>query len=323
MTLDIYSNKSYGLSDVILNDQGYFFFKFNSEQGLNFVFENGPWLFNGMPIFIQKWQPGLCFDKSEPKKIPLWVNIYGLPLDVWDYEIISYIASVVGEPISVDRYSDTLMRFVKLKPACLARPHTVAELKIDKPLPSVSCIGESSKAKVNDDGFKFPKRKPKPKPKIAPLKVGGQKPKVAFNTGIKINQRYVHKLTQPSIDPLDKGKAKLVDDTSSKVLKIETEKMPSPIKVDDFVENRGVGLEPVIVNSWSKQKLDYFIGRWEKVYGKELDGKLRGFTLSERVVIPNDVGDESESDDEVSSDQGGFMDDMAKETPYGTWLRQK
>lgn len=68
--------KKYGLMDVILNDQGFFFFKFSSDEGLNFVFENGPWLFNGMPIFIQKWQPGLTFDKPEPSTVPLWANIY-------------------------------------------------------------------------------------------------------------------------------------------------------------------------------------------------------------------------------------------------------
>lgn len=37
--------------------------------------------------------------------MPLWVNIYGLPLDVWNYDIISYIISVIGVPISVDRYT--------------------------------------------------------------------------------------------------------------------------------------------------------------------------------------------------------------------------
>ena len=41
--------------------------------------------------------------------------------------------------------------------ACLVRPRNVDELKKDKPLPSVTSIGEPSKAKVNNDGFKFPK----------------------------------------------------------------------------------------------------------------------------------------------------------------------
>lgn len=61
--------KNYDLSDVILNDQGYFFFKFKSEIGMNFVFKNGPWLFNGSPIFLQKWIPGLSLEKLQSTKI--------------------------------------------------------------------------------------------------------------------------------------------------------------------------------------------------------------------------------------------------------------
>ncbi|KAJ9547938.1 hypothetical protein OSB04_020481 [Centaurea solstitialis] len=317
--------KQYGLSEVILNDQGNFFFKFNSEQGLNFVFENGPWLFNGMPIFIQKWQPGLCFDKPEPKKVPLWVNIFVLPLDVWDFEIISYIASVVGEPISVDRYTEEMCEtksgranfaiilvnasadydlpteidaivLGKLrkfrteflwKPkrcshcklfghdfdSCLARPRSVVDMKIEKHVPSVTCMGGSSKAKAVDDGFKFPKRKNKPKPKIGPMKVGGQKPKVALQPVLRLT--------------------------------------------------KGVGLEPTIINSWSRLKLEYFIGRWERMYGKELDGTLRGFTLPERINILEDDDEDDGSDDDVLSDHETFMSTMANDTPYGTWLKQK
>ncbi|KAJ9543329.1 hypothetical protein OSB04_023036 [Centaurea solstitialis] len=376
--------KKYGLTDVILNDQGYFFFKFNSDQGLNFVFENGPWLFNGMPIFIQKWQPGLCFDKPELKTVPLWVNIYGLPLDVWDYEIISRIASVVGEPVSVDRYTDEMCvtksgraNFARVlvnvsadyelpsdidaiilgklrkfkteflwKPKrcshckvfghdfdmCVIRPRTADEVKKGNP-----DVGESSKPK--DDGFKFPKRKKKPKPIVDPLKVG---PKVAFNTGIKINQRYVPKVTLPTIDPLDKGKAELIDDNPSpKAPNFNTES-PMPVKVsnqftvleedpqwsldkkevDDFIEKRGVGLEPVIINSWSRTKLDYFIGRWERVYGKEPDGTLRGFTLPERQIISDDDGSDSDSEDDAELVEDA-PSDATLGTPYGTWLRQK
>ncbi|KAJ9544054.1 hypothetical protein OSB04_023761 [Centaurea solstitialis] len=387
--------KQFGLSEVILNDQAYFFFKFNSEQGLNFVLENGPWLFNGMPIFIQQWQPGLCFDKPEPKKVPLWVNIFGLPLDVWDFEIISYIASVVGEPISVDRYTEEMCdtkagraNFARVlvnasadyelpteidaiilgklrkfrteflwKPkrcsfckvfghdltSCSFRPRTVEELNIDKPVPSN--VGEPSKAKVIDDGFIFPKRKNKLKPKIAPLKVGGQNPKVVFNTGVKINQRFVPKTAIPSIDTIDKGKAIIGDDkpppkvvktermttrvednTNSKVQNLNTERSPIKVsnqftvleehpkwtadkkEVDCYVEKRGVGLEPVIINSWSRQKLEYFIDRWERVFGKELDGKLRGFTLPDRI----DVGDDD--DDDTSDDDGLSAHDFVTDT---------
>ncbi|KAJ9566878.1 hypothetical protein OSB04_002844 [Centaurea solstitialis] len=399
--------KQFGLSEVILNDQAYFFFKFNSEQGLNFVLENGPWLFNGMPIFIQQWQPGLCFDKPEPKKVPLWVNIFGLPLDVWDFEIISYITSVVGEPISVDRYTEEMCEtkagranFARVlvnasadyelpteidaiilgklrkfrteflwKPkrcsfckvfghdltSCSFRPRTVEELNIDKPVPS--SVGEPSKAKVIDDGFIFPKRKNKLKPKIAPLKVGGQNPKVVFNTGVKINQRFVPKTAIRSIDTIDKGKATIGDDkpppkvvktermttrvednTNSKVQNLNTERIPIKVsnqftvleehpkwtadkkEVDCYVEKRGVGLEPVIINFWSRQKLEYFIDRWERVFGKELDGKLRGFTLPDRIDVGDDDDDDT-SDDDVLSDHDIVMDTRPKKVSWSD--RQK
>ncbi|KAJ9567984.1 hypothetical protein OSB04_003950 [Centaurea solstitialis] len=374
--------KKYGLTDVILNDQGYFFFKFNTDQGLNFVFENGPWLFNGMPIFILRWLPGLCFDKPDLKTVPLWVNIYGLPLDVWDYEIISLIASVVGEPVSVDRYTDEMCEtkssranFARVlvnvsadyelpsdidaiilgklrkfkteflwKPKrcshckvfghdferCVIRPRTTYEVKKVNP-----DVGESSKPK--DDGFNFPKRKKKLKPTVDPLKVG---PKVA---GIKINQRYVPKVILPTTDPLDKGKAKLNDDNPSpKALIFKTERIPMPVKVsnqfsileedsqwildkkeiDDFVGKRGVGLELVIINSWSRTKLDYFTGRWERVFGKEPDGTLRGFTLPDRQTVSDDDGSDSDSEDDAEFVEDA-PSDATMETPYGTWLRQK
>ncbi|KAJ9555370.1 hypothetical protein OSB04_009984 [Centaurea solstitialis] len=366
--------KKYGLTDVILNDQGYFFFKFNSDQGLNFVFENGPWLFNGMPIFIQRWQPGLCFDKPDLQTVPLWVNIYGLPLDVWDYEIISRIASVVGEPVSVDRYTDEMCEtksgranFARVlvnvsadyelpsyidaiilgklrkfkteflwKPkrcshckvfghdfeGCVIRPRTTDEVKKVNHV-----VGESSTPK--DDGFNFPKRKKKPKPTVDPLKVG---PKVA----VKINQRYVPKVILPTTDPLDKGKTKLNNDIPSPKAPIfKTERTPMPVKVsnqftvleehpkwtadkkevDCYVEKRGVGLEPVIINSWSRQKLDYFIDRWEKVFGKEPDGKLRGFTLPDRIDVGDD-DDDVTSDDDVLSDHDTLMNTRPKKVSW-------
>ncbi|KAJ9545635.1 hypothetical protein OSB04_025342 [Centaurea solstitialis] len=193
---------------------------------------------------------------------------------------------------------------------CVVRPRTTDEVKKVNP-----DVGESSKPK--DDGFKFPKRKKKPKPTVDHLKVG---PKVAFNTGIKINQWYVPKVILPTTDPLDKGKAKLNDENPSpKAPKFNIERIPMPVKVsnqftvleedpqwildkkevDDFIEKRGVGLESVIINSWNHTKLDYFIGRWEKVFGKEPDSTLRGFTLLDRQIISDDNGSDSDSDDDA------------------------
>ncbi|KAJ9566898.1 hypothetical protein OSB04_002864 [Centaurea solstitialis] len=371
--------KKYGLSDVILNDQGYFFFKFTRIEfcflkmvrGYLMVclssFKSGSRGFVLTSLNLKRYPYELIFmvclwmfgtmrslvtllawleNRFRANFARVWVNAsadYELPSEI-DAIILGKLRKFRTEfPWKPKRCSNCKL-FGHDLDACLVRPRTVDELKKDKPLHSVMCVGEPSKTKVVDDGFKFPKRKNKPKPKIAPLKIGSQKPKVAFNTGIKINQRYVPKMTLPSIDPLDKGKAIIGDDKpSSKAVKTERITMPVKVsnqftvleedptwtsdkkEVDDFVDKRGVGLEPTIINSWSRKKLDYFIYRWERVFGKELDGTLRGFTLPERINVPDDddENDEESSDDELLSDRDGFMATMAKETPYGTWLRQK
>ena len=216
--------------------------------------------------------------------------------------------------------------------ACLVRPRTASELKQDKPLPSVTCVGESSMAK--EDGFRVYKRKNKPqlKPKFAPLKIGAPKPRVAFATGIKINPTYVPKSTIPVIDPLHKGKTKIGVDVHSQKLAHNATicKIPKPVMVsnqfavlqedeqwildkkviDVFVEKRGVGLDSTVVNSWNRRKLDYFIGQWARIYGKEPDGSLRGFTLPDRIEVPDDDSDASSDDsdnDDVLSVKEGMM----------------
>ena len=168
--------------------------------------------------------------------------------------------------------------------------------------------------------------------KTAPLKIGAPKPRVASATGTKINPTYVPKSTIPVIDPLNKGKTKIGVDVPSQKLahNATTSKIPKPVMmsnqfavleedeqwimdkkvIDIFVEKRGVGLDPTVVNSWNCRKFDYFIGQWARIYGKEPDGSLRGFTLLDRIDVPDDDGDTSlddSDDDDVLSVKEGMM----------------
>ena len=71
-----------GLKDMVANDRGYYFFKFNSREESEAVLEGGPWHFAGQPIIIlRSWQPGLQLDKEAPSKVPIWVNIYNIPME--------------------------------------------------------------------------------------------------------------------------------------------------------------------------------------------------------------------------------------------------
>ncbi|GKC27774.1 RNA-directed DNA polymerase, eukaryota, reverse transcriptase zinc-binding domain protein [Tanacetum coccineum] len=68
----------FGLKDVIVNSKGQCFFKFNNEEGMNRVVEQGP-----------------C-------KVPVWVKLYNVPLEAWCVEGLSAIASSIGKPVVMD-----------------------------------------------------------------------------------------------------------------------------------------------------------------------------------------------------------------------------
>ncbi|GJT92144.1 zinc knuckle CX2CX4HX4C containing protein [Tanacetum coccineum] len=67
------------------------------------VIENGPWMVENKPLFVRKWEPGLCMSKPDTSKLPLWVKIYDIPLEAWNVEGISRIASRIGVPIIMDK----------------------------------------------------------------------------------------------------------------------------------------------------------------------------------------------------------------------------
>ncbi|GJT53770.1 ribonuclease H-like domain-containing protein [Tanacetum coccineum] len=94
--MDPLVEKAYHLDEIIMNDCGLYFLKFKSDEGMQYVLENGLWLVDGLPLFVQKWEAGMCMSKLEPKKVPLWVRIYDIHLEALNSEGISRISSMIG-----------------------------------------------------------------------------------------------------------------------------------------------------------------------------------------------------------------------------------
>ncbi|KAM0036002.1 putative transcription factor interactor and regulator CCHC(Zn) family [Helianthus debilis subsp. tardiflorus] len=95
--------RSYDLAEVTKSPAGIYYFKFKSEKGLNDVLENGPWMVNNIPVFLDKWVPGLCLEKIEPSIVPMWVTVHNIPLDLWTSTGINKLMSGMGEPKLMDR----------------------------------------------------------------------------------------------------------------------------------------------------------------------------------------------------------------------------
>lgn len=52
------------------------------------------------PVFLKQWTDGMNFDKTEFEKVPIWVNIYDLPLKYWG-SLVKLLNSF-GQPIKPD-----------------------------------------------------------------------------------------------------------------------------------------------------------------------------------------------------------------------------
>ncbi|GJV66510.1 RNA-directed DNA polymerase, eukaryota, reverse transcriptase zinc-binding domain protein, partial [Tanacetum coccineum] len=100
--------RAHQLAEIITNECGLYFLKFRSVEGKNYVLENGPWLFEGKPLFVQKSEAGLCMEKPEPSKVPIWVKIMNVPLEAWNSHGISRLASSLGNPIIMDRITTSM-----------------------------------------------------------------------------------------------------------------------------------------------------------------------------------------------------------------------
>ena len=98
----------YGLKRVMMNADGFYFFKFDSQVGLDAVLEGGPWMIKNSPIILKKWTMRTSLMKEELTRIPVWVKLHGVPLQVFNEDGISIIATHIGKPIMLDSYTSSM-----------------------------------------------------------------------------------------------------------------------------------------------------------------------------------------------------------------------
>ncbi|KAL0420752.1 UNVERIFIED_CONTAM: hypothetical protein Slati_3098100 [Sesamum latifolium] len=74
------------------------------------VIEGGPWLFQGQPIVLQRWQPGMALRKLKHTEVPVWIKLKHLPVEYWTEEGLSVVASGIGKPLYPDAITKACMR---------------------------------------------------------------------------------------------------------------------------------------------------------------------------------------------------------------------
>nr|GEW22733.1 hypothetical protein [Tanacetum cinerariifolium] len=132
----------HGLKRIMMNKKGFFFFKFDSQAGLEAVLKGGPWMIRKSLIIFKKWSMGTSLLKEESTRIPIWVKLHDIPLQVFEEDGISLIATFIGKPVMLDSYTSSMCRdswgrssFAR----CLIQVNSEVDLVDDQFLKKVVC----------------------------------------------------------------------------------------------------------------------------------------------------------------------------------------
>ncbi|GJY68980.1 zinc knuckle CX2CX4HX4C containing protein [Tanacetum coccineum] len=98
----------HGLKRIMMNNKGFFFFKFDSRAGLEAVLEGGPWLIRKSSIILKKWSMDTRLLKEELTRIPICVKLHDVPIQVFKEDGISLIATSNGKPVMLDSYISSM-----------------------------------------------------------------------------------------------------------------------------------------------------------------------------------------------------------------------
>lgn len=90
--------------------------------------EGGPWYISNRPILLQNCSPGFSREKLPTARFPLWVALYGVPMELFTLEGLAHIASAIGVPLYLDKSTEHCRR-IDVAKVCV-------EVARNDPLPS-------------------------------------------------------------------------------------------------------------------------------------------------------------------------------------------
>ncbi|GJV03961.1 zinc knuckle CX2CX4HX4C containing protein [Tanacetum coccineum] len=83
------------LKRIMMNFKGFFFFKFDSRAGLEAVLEGGLWLIRKSLIILKKWSMDTRLLKEELTRIPIWVKLHDVSIQVFEEDGINLIVTLI------------------------------------------------------------------------------------------------------------------------------------------------------------------------------------------------------------------------------------
>ncbi|XP_060170745.1 uncharacterized protein LOC132601689 [Lycium barbarum] len=114
---------------VLIHDEGYFILRFDTVEQREKVMEAGSYYFHKKPFVLQNWELNFEFDPDCLTTILLWVTFPGLLVGYWSTDVLSKVASAIGRPLYIDKFTASMDR------SSFAR--ILVEADVAQPLPDI------------------------------------------------------------------------------------------------------------------------------------------------------------------------------------------
>ncbi|GJS45344.1 zinc knuckle CX2CX4HX4C containing protein [Tanacetum coccineum] len=160
----------HGLKRIMMNNNGFFFFKFDSRVGLEDVLEGGPWMIRKSPIILKKWSMGTSLLKEELTRIPICVKLHDVPLQVFEDDGRSSFAQCL---IEVNSEADLVDVVTIGIPSLTGDDFTKETIRVASPHVVTTLNVVASTVEKTNDGFQTVGKKKKRKGKSKST-IGGQ-----------------------------------------------------------------------------------------------------------------------------------------------------
>ncbi|QHO28903.1 uncharacterized protein LOC127740571 [Arachis duranensis] len=104
----MWSNK--GSLDVIDLGQDFYLVKFYANEDFDFALLEGPWKLYDHYLTVRLWEPNFNPQTATIDKVTAWIRPPGLPIKLYDRNILRKIENIIGRTVKVDSNTAELCR---------------------------------------------------------------------------------------------------------------------------------------------------------------------------------------------------------------------
>nr|GEY89376.1 putative reverse transcriptase domain-containing protein [Tanacetum cinerariifolium] len=83
-------------------------YEFSSNDGIDPMLENGPWLICNVSLILKRWSPNKNLSIDDLSNVPTWVKFHDVPLITFREDRLSAITTKHSTPLLLDTYTTTM-----------------------------------------------------------------------------------------------------------------------------------------------------------------------------------------------------------------------